>query len=608
MNTLRLCLTWLRRTFSLSTSAQSWGERLALAGVLAAALALALFGGGLPGTALFALWWAWLLAAALLLRGSWLKLFGPVLWYDLIRAARRSRFLWLRCAYACLLLFLLYTTFANRPHYGSEMDVRHAGAQMAANYFELFMVVQFVAVLLLTPAYVAGAVAEEKDRKTMDYLLATDLRNHEIVLGKLASRLANLTLVLLTGLPILSLLQFLGGIDPDLVLAGFAATAVTMLSLGSLSMLVSVVCKKPRNAIGMTYLALLAYFLISVLAIVLQFVRPDLMALGVGDITVKQLVDAINSGNIFFVLAAVKFAGGRGTLAQDLPGLLRGYVLFHGVAAAAACVTAVLRVRTVALRQASAPAKQSRFVGERARVAGDPMMWKETVIEGGLRLSWAGWLLMLVLVALTFWPAVEILRHHLARGDAGLRRRRLPGPGDERLGAPGRHGGVLRDAGGGGGTGGGRHQRRARTADIRRPAGQPAERRRNSVRQVAGQHSERAPGLGVAAGHLGRGRGDGRPATAGGPIPGRSLVRVRRVSGRHGPVVFADLPHDDAGGHGHAGHGPGGQLRPLVAVDALHVRPARRPRSGGYHLGAGRGDAAGGAGRVCLHRRGFRPR
>ena len=79
---------------------------------------------------------------------------------------------------------------------------------------------------------VAGSIAEEKDRKTLEFLLATDLRNREIILSKLGARLANLLLFILTGLPILSILQFLGGVDPNLVLAGFAATFLTMAGLG----------------------------------------------------------------------------------------------------------------------------------------------------------------------------------------------------------------------------------------------------------------------------------------------------------------------------------------------------------------------------------------
>ena len=48
-------------------------------------------------------------------------------------------------------------------------------------------------ILLLTPAYTAGAVAEEKERRTLEFILATDLRNREIILGKVLSRLLNLT-------------------------------------------------------------------------------------------------------------------------------------------------------------------------------------------------------------------------------------------------------------------------------------------------------------------------------------------------------------------------------------------------------------------------------
>src|SRR5438874_423724 len=86
------------------------------------------------------------------------------------------------------------------------------------------------------------------------WLLGTHLGNHEIVLSKFGARLANLTLFLITGLPILTILQFLGGIDPDLVLVGFAATGLTMFGLGGVALFLSVVSQKPRDAIALTYL------------------------------------------------------------------------------------------------------------------------------------------------------------------------------------------------------------------------------------------------------------------------------------------------------------------------------------------------------------------
>src|SRR5262245_45282989 len=74
--------------------------------VLAAA-ALAWFRGQMSAPRQVALWALLLLAAGVLLRRGWLRLFGPVLLYDLIRMGRRNRFFLLRVLYAIALLFML---------------------------------------------------------------------------------------------------------------------------------------------------------------------------------------------------------------------------------------------------------------------------------------------------------------------------------------------------------------------------------------------------------------------------------------------------------------------------------------------------------------------
>jgi ABC-type transport system involved in multi-copper enzyme maturation permease subunit len=79
-----------------------------------------------------------------------------------------------------------------------------------------------MALVLLIPAFVAGAISEERQRKTLDLMFTTHLLDREIILDKLGSRVGYLLLFAMTGLPILSILQFLGGIDPNLVFASFA--------------------------------------------------------------------------------------------------------------------------------------------------------------------------------------------------------------------------------------------------------------------------------------------------------------------------------------------------------------------------------------------------
>src|SRR5439155_20537601 len=107
----------------------------------------------------------------------------------------------------------------------------HELAEFGRCFFFVFIAIQSLTLAWLTPAYTARAIAAEKERQTLDALLATDLRNREIVLSPYVSRLANIIMLILAGLPILAILQFMGGVDPNLVLAGFAAVGLTPISL-----------------------------------------------------------------------------------------------------------------------------------------------------------------------------------------------------------------------------------------------------------------------------------------------------------------------------------------------------------------------------------------
>src|SRR5262249_3938132 len=152
---------------------------------------------------------------------------GPLFWYELRRSARRGRESWMRCIYGSFLLVGLFLVYANSlaGHGYNPWEIfegaslpRSEMPDFANSCFVALMTSQLIAVVLLTPAYTAGAIAEEKERQTLELLLTTALTDEEIVLGKLLARLANLGLVLLTGLPVLSLMELWGGIDPLAVL------------------------------------------------------------------------------------------------------------------------------------------------------------------------------------------------------------------------------------------------------------------------------------------------------------------------------------------------------------------------------------------------------
>jgi ABC-type transport system involved in multi-copper enzyme maturation permease subunit len=303
------------------------------------------------------IWLVALLPAFLVSRLGWLRLFGPVLFYEMVRQGRRARFILLRIVLAVGLALLLASMWISHAgNFAENQGLRRIsvadGSVLAREYFELFALVQLAAVVLLTPAYVAGAIAEERHRHTLEFLLTSHLSNREIVLGKLASRLANLGLLLLTGLPILSILQFLGGIDPNLALASFAFAAITAVSIGGLSILCSVWCKKPRTAIALTYVLTLAFYGTQYFSrkedpgyqtLASVFRGPGISVTGIDWLAYE--IAPQNLGNIFSMVYALRHAAVSGDLSSQLTVLLLGFAGYHVLFAFVCTVMAVAFLR-----------------------------------------------------------------------------------------------------------------------------------------------------------------------------------------------------------------------------------------------------------------------
>ncbi len=125
----------------------------------------------------------------------------------------------------------------------------------------------------------AGTIAQEKDRRTFILLLLTDLRNYEIVLGKLLGSLLQILILLATMVPILFLNVLLGGVAPFQVLQATVVLATTALAAGSLGGLIALWRDKTFQALALTVLFLVLYFcLIHALALLPGFfswITPD---------------------------------------------------------------------------------------------------------------------------------------------------------------------------------------------------------------------------------------------------------------------------------------------------------------------------------------------
>lgn len=330
------------------------------------------------------LWGLYLAVLVLLVYRGGGRFLGPLFFYDLVRTSRHGRHIFLRCVYALVLLFVLFSIYTNRfagrarPFdLFSTVSLRASELpEFAASFFSGFLIAQMAAVFLLTPAYTAGAIADERERRTFDFLLTTHLTDREIVLGMLASRMSHLVLLLLAGLPVLGIMQVMGGVDPGLVAAGFAATAATLFSVGSLSILISVLTRRPLAAMFRTYIWIAMFLTVGACVPPLNFGHPIL--------AVERLRTSLFS------------APGTVSTVTDVA---TSYVLTHVVCALVLLLIAVAQLRPASRRLVEPPPKfedEPPYPGApqpepfaplrvRPRARDNALLWKEMYVEQEFR-------------------------------------------------------------------------------------------------------------------------------------------------------------------------------------------------------------------------------
>ena len=392
--------TWLKQTFAWSNSSRAWIDRISGLGLVVCFGLLYWFSSRLSTTQIVAASALLTATAAFLLRQGWTHLFGPILFYDLVRTARRNRYFIVR--YVCLLtlvglLFFIHWT-SRFEHDSTPMSPPEAQT-FTFLYFTVFVSIQTAFLIMLAPAYVAGSIAEEKERKTLEFILATDLRNREVVFGKLVSRIANLLMLFMAGLPILSILQFMGGVDPTLIVAWAACTALGIVSLSCLSMLNSVLNRRSRDAIAVSYFCVLGYLVLT--SVWWLFKAPGFLPAWVNPVVLQKCLYVGSSGNPFVMIYLGSEDLEIGTSIDTvLTNYVRDFAIFHLAVALISALLSVLLMRRYALRHSSdQPPRIWRIRWPRPGVMASPILWKEIFVEKGMNMNFLGRIIFCLLLA-----------------------------------------------------------------------------------------------------------------------------------------------------------------------------------------------------------------
>ena len=86
-------------------------------------------------------------------------------------------------------------------------------AWFGAAVTQILAPLQLAVAMPFSALLVASAVALEKDRKTLELLLMTNLSNSELVLGKLLAGMLTVVMVVVAAVPLLMLVALLGGVS-----------------------------------------------------------------------------------------------------------------------------------------------------------------------------------------------------------------------------------------------------------------------------------------------------------------------------------------------------------------------------------------------------------
>lgn len=120
------------------------------------------------------------------------------------------------------------------------------------------LVVQFGLLVLVAPAMMAGSIAGERERQTLDLLHVTNTSSMSIVTGKLMESFGFLCLLIISSLPMMGLILLTGGVELPQLLTGVLFLLLVALAALSVGLFASVFFRRTATATVVAYLAVFA--------------------------------------------------------------------------------------------------------------------------------------------------------------------------------------------------------------------------------------------------------------------------------------------------------------------------------------------------------------
>ncbi len=121
------------------------------------------------------------------------------------------------------------------------------------NLFLFVAILEFIMVIFIMPALTAGSISGEYEKKTLDIMLTTRLSPGQIISGKMMAALSTMGMLVISSLPVLSLVFVYGGVALTDVILLFVSYMSSAFLMGAIGICCSAYIKKTTMATVTAY-------------------------------------------------------------------------------------------------------------------------------------------------------------------------------------------------------------------------------------------------------------------------------------------------------------------------------------------------------------------
>ncbi|MFK7961609.1 MAG: ABC transporter permease subunit [Phycisphaerales bacterium] len=308
--------------------------------------------------------------------------------------SRQMRHLYIRSGYlAVLIVVLLYVLIG--PGQSSSLSLREL-ASAGANMFQGVSFLQIGLICLLTPVFMAGAIAQEANPKTWEIMLTTPLNNLQIVLGNLFGRLFFVLALLLSSLPLFVMIQYFGGVRGESIIVSYVVSGASALLVAAIAVTLSVTRTAGKRAVFIFYISVVMYlFVTAALDQLFSEQRP-------GSVT-AHLTSIMTPLNPFLALRSMLDSNAYTPKTREYFDTQPGWLVLTWMSRPVAVYSwlcfglsfimiafSTLRLRVIGAKVGSVPWYRKMFglgakgaTEREARVVGhNPIVWRESVARG----------------------------------------------------------------------------------------------------------------------------------------------------------------------------------------------------------------------------------